>query len=96
MLDKQLMENKLSDLSGYYQRLEELTREDTLDIIKDDLKLHTVERLFQLIVDIAIDINTHIISEKIFTCRMITSVHLSFWEKMASCQWTLPSKLHPR
>lgn len=63
MLDKELVSNKLNDLSGYYQRLEELAREDAIEIIRNDLKLHTVERLFQLIVDIAVDINTHIISE---------------------------------
>ena len=63
MPDKELINNKLADLAGYYEELSDLLAEDTNSILSDHLKLHTVERLFQLIVDIAIDINTHIISE---------------------------------
>lgn len=63
MLDKELVQNKLADLKTYYQKIEEYSREDAINIIKDDLKLHAIERLFQLIVDTAVDINTHIISE---------------------------------
>lgn len=63
MIDKELIKNKLADLSGYYKELTNLTKNDTPGILGDSLKLHSLERLFQLIVDIAIDINTHIISE---------------------------------
>jgi uncharacterized protein YutE (UPF0331/DUF86 family) len=36
------------------------------EVIEDNLKIRAVERLFQLIVDTAVDINTHIISESDF------------------------------
>ena len=63
MIDKELIKNKLADLEGYYKELGSLLAQNTDDILEDSLKLHTVERLFQLIVDISIDMNTHIISE---------------------------------
>ncbi|MFH1564986.1 MAG: DUF86 domain-containing protein [bacterium] len=63
MIDKQLIKNKLNDLRKYYEKLEAVLKEDARMLIEDDLKLYTTERLFQLIVDTAVDINTHIISE---------------------------------
>lgn len=63
MIDKQLIKNKLNDLRKYYEKLKSVLKEDARMIIEDDLKLYTTERLFQLIVDTAVDINTHIISE---------------------------------
>lgn len=63
MIDKELIKNKLSDLKKYYEKLNTVLKEDARIIIEDDLKLYTTERLFQLIVDIAVDINTHIIAE---------------------------------
>ncbi|MFH1188022.1 MAG: DUF86 domain-containing protein [bacterium] len=63
MIDKQLVKNKLNDLRKYYEKLEAVLKEDARIIIEDDLKLYSTERLFQLIVDTAVDINTHIISE---------------------------------
>jgi len=63
MIDKKLVQNKLVDLEKYYQELGNILVADNLDIIKDHLKLRSVERLFQLIVDTTIDINTHIIAE---------------------------------
>lgn len=63
MVDKELIKNKLADIQGYYQELELILEKDVPEIMKDSLKLHTVERLFQLIVDTAVDINTHIIAE---------------------------------
>lgn len=62
MIDVELVKNKESDLQGYLVELHPLLKEESRAIIEDSLKLHTVERLFQLVVDTAVDINTHIIS----------------------------------
>lgn len=66
MIDKELIKNKMADIQGHFRELEPITREETKDIVENNLKLHTAERLFQLIVDMAVDINTHIIAESEF------------------------------
>lgn len=66
MIDKELIQNKMADIQGYFQELNPILKEISRDIIENNLKLHTVERLFQLIVDATIDINTHIITESDF------------------------------
>ncbi len=63
MINKKLIESKLTDLKTYFEKLALLLKEDVRSIVSDDLKLPTVERRFQLIVDTAIDINTHLIKE---------------------------------
>lgn len=63
MIDRELVKNKLADLESYYKELSSLLGEETEAIINDNLKLRSTERLFQLIVDTAIDINTHLIAE---------------------------------
>ncbi|PJE72882.1 MAG: hypothetical protein COV00_02840 [Candidatus Tagabacteria bacterium CG10_big_fil_rev_8_21_14_0_10_40_13] len=63
MIDKELLKSKMSDIQGYFKEMEDLLKEDSRDIIGDKLKLYTTERLFQLIVDTSVDINTHIIAE---------------------------------
>ena len=63
MINKELVASKLVDLKTYFEKLGPLLKEDARAIIDDDLKLSTVERRFQLIVDTAIDINTHVIKE---------------------------------
>ena len=63
MINKKLIESKLVDLKTYFEKLSPLLEEDARSIIDDDLKLSTVERRFQLIVDTAVDINTHLIKE---------------------------------
>lgn len=63
MIDKILVKNKLADIEGYFKELDPLLEESSLNILADNLKIRTVERLFQLIVDTSIDINTHLISE---------------------------------
>jgi len=63
MIDKKLVKNKLADIEGYYKELESVLENSASEIIKDRLKLRSIERLFQLIVDTSIDINTHIIAE---------------------------------
>lgn len=66
MIDKDLIQSKMYDIQGYYKEIEPITKESVKDIIENKLKLRTLERLFQLIVDAAVDINTHIISESGF------------------------------
>ena len=66
MLDKNLIKNKMSDIQGYFGELKPIVDLDIKDILQDNMKVHTTERLFQLIVDTSIDINTHIISESNF------------------------------
>ena len=57
------IQSKLASIQGYFEELSPILDYSVQDIIRDQLKLRTVERLFQLIVDTAIDINTHIIAE---------------------------------
>lgn len=63
MIDRELIKNKMADMQNYLQELEPLLNYKSGDIINDNLKLRTVERLFQLIVDTTVDVNTHIINE---------------------------------
>lgn len=66
MLDQILVTGKFNDIRNYLDELLPLLEKDSRTIIEDYLVLHTVERLFQLIVDSAIDLNTHIISQSDF------------------------------
>lgn len=61
MTDKELIKNKMADIEKYLKELDPILKSGARIIIEDNLRLHTVERLFQLIVDTAVDINTHII-----------------------------------
>jgi len=62
MIDQSLVESKMADLQAYFAELDTIVANDVRDIVADNLKLRSVERLFQLIVDTAVDINTHIIA----------------------------------
>lgn len=62
MIDKLLLENKAADLQAYLEELESMLEEAVEKIIEDHKTLHSIERLFQLVVDGAIDINGHIIT----------------------------------
>jgi uncharacterized protein YutE (UPF0331/DUF86 family) len=64
-LDKNLISKKLALIDKYAKELEPIVAFSEAEIRKDDLKFHTAERLFQLLVDEMIDINTHIIRAKI-------------------------------
>ena len=48
-------------MNGYIAELEPIVKLDKEAIRKDSLKFHSAERLFQLLVDEMIDVNTHII-----------------------------------
>jgi uncharacterized protein YutE (UPF0331/DUF86 family) len=61
MLDKDLIVKKLALIGEYLEELEPLTAQGEGALLADKLKYHTAERLFQLVVDTMIDINTHII-----------------------------------
>ena len=67
MLDKNLITKKLNLIQGYISELEPIVELDENAILDDKLKCHTAERLFQLLVDTMIDINTHIIRTKILS-----------------------------
>ena len=64
-LDKNLITKKLALLDGYISELEPIVASSEEEILNDPLKLHTTERMFQLIVDEMIDINTHLIRVKV-------------------------------
>lgn len=64
MLDQNLLDRKMQLFFKYIDELEPLIAKHTIDELRDDnLKYHTVERLFQLVVDIMVDINVHILKE---------------------------------
>jgi len=65
-MNKNLVVDKMEIIKGYLKELYPLLDLPDKEILDDNLKLHSVERLFQLIVDEAIDINTYIISQKKF------------------------------
>lgn len=64
MLNKDLITKKLALMHEYLEELEPLVVQGEDALLADKLKYHTAERLFQLIVDTMIDINTHIIREQ--------------------------------
>ncbi|MEK7208814.1 MAG: HepT-like ribonuclease domain-containing protein [Patescibacteria group bacterium] len=63
MPDPLLIKSKINEIKNSLDQLLPLLKKEAREIIDDYLVLHTVERLFQLIVDTAIDINTHIINQ---------------------------------
>jgi|SRR3989344_130436 len=66
MIEKELIRQKLVDIRNYLRELKPLLDIDSRLLIEDNIKLHAFERLFQLIVDTTIDINTHIITRSDF------------------------------
>lgn len=62
-IDKTFILKKLEDIQTYIEELEELYSSPREEVVKNYEKLHTAERLLQLIVDTMIDINNHIIKE---------------------------------
>lgn len=62
MTNLDLLKNKMEEIQNYLKELEPILNYESREIIEDNLKIRSVERLFQLIVDTAIDINTHIIN----------------------------------
>ena len=64
MLDKNLIAKKLASIDEYLRELEPLVAQGEDALRADKLKYHTAERLFQLIVDIMIEINKQIIRKR--------------------------------
>lgn len=62
-LSKTFVFNKLNVLKNYLAEIEDLLDSSNEEILKDSLKLHTAERLFQLVVDVILDVNYHFIRE---------------------------------
>ncbi|OGI16653.1 MAG: hypothetical protein A3J63_02160 [Candidatus Moranbacteria bacterium RIFCSPHIGHO2_02_FULL_40_12b] len=62
MPNKELIKKKINKIGVYADELRPILNLKPNDILGDYMKLRTVERNFQLIVDTIIDINTHIIS----------------------------------
>lgn len=61
--EKTFILDKLSDISKYQAELKKLLESSDREILDNFEKLHTAERLLQLIVDTMIDINQHFINE---------------------------------
>lgn len=94
MLDKNLLNRKLKLLSEYVDQLEPLVGGDITDIKNDRVLTAAIERYFQLVVDLMIDVNVHVIREGNFgapddlqdTFNMIGShqvIDSAFAEKIA-------------
>jgi uncharacterized protein YutE (UPF0331/DUF86 family) len=62
MIDKTIIKSKLNDIVNYLKEIEPILKLPPYLIVKDYLKLRTLERDFQLIVDTMIEINTHFIA----------------------------------
>ncbi|KKU77056.1 MAG: hypothetical protein UY03_C0021G0014 [Parcubacteria group bacterium GW2011_GWA2_47_64] len=66
MVDKETVSKKLTRISEYLDELMPFLAYDNHTLKTNKEKLRNVERIFQLIVDEACDINSHIIAEKNF------------------------------
>ena len=62
-IDYILLSKKIELLKGYLTELKDIIAFEEKEILNDSLKYHSTERLFQLVVDIMIDINIHLIRE---------------------------------
>lgn len=67
MANRELIEKKMRNIAEYIGELEPILEIGNREIVEEKVKLRTIERLIQLIVDTAVDINEHIISEEKFT-----------------------------
>ncbi len=65
-LDRKLLERKLKILESYYGELQELLKSSIKEVKADFVKKYAIERLAQLLVDIMLDINLHIIRREDF------------------------------
>jgi uncharacterized protein YutE (UPF0331/DUF86 family) len=62
-IDEETVKDKLTMISEYIAELEPFLRFSNQEIKDDKSKLRNVERLLQLIVDEAVDVNSHLIAE---------------------------------
>ncbi|MBM3181927.1 MAG: DUF86 domain-containing protein [Chloroflexi bacterium] len=61
-LDKELLSQKLLDMTKYLGELESLRVPTFVEYKKDHIKRYAVERLIELVVELATDINRHIVA----------------------------------
>jgi len=61
--DTLFISQKIEEMRGYLNEIEEFFVSSDEDIQKDSAKMHVAERLLQLIVDTMLDINQHFIKE---------------------------------
>lgn len=61
--NKAFISGKLAEIIKYQEELRQHLNFSDQEIIKDSGKMHIAERLFQLIVDLMLDINSHFIKE---------------------------------
>lgn len=67
MIDQEIIQTKIKDIQNYLVEIKPLLGLQTEEILADNLKLRTIERDFQLIIDTMLDINTHIIAAQKLT-----------------------------
>ncbi|MFA5831551.1 MAG: DUF86 domain-containing protein [Candidatus Paceibacterota bacterium] len=67
MINKELIAERMAQMSQFLSELEPLLKKETSEIVHDTVLLHATERLFQLIVDDAVSINNHIITKNGFS-----------------------------
>lgn len=60
-MDKRVISKKIENISQYLTELEPITKYSFKEFLSDYYKLHTAERLIQLIIDTAYDINIYLI-----------------------------------
>lgn len=61
--NKAFISEKLAEIIKYQEELKQHLNFSDQEILKDSGKMHIAERLFQLIVDLMLDINNHFIKE---------------------------------
>jgi len=62
-IDQETVKDKLTMISEYITELEPFLKFSNKELTDDKSKLRNVERLLQLIVDEAVDVNSHLIAE---------------------------------
>lgn len=63
MLDKDLVRRKLARLNMYLERLDPVAQKTFKEYQREDILRFSTERLIQLIVECATDINNHVVAE---------------------------------
>ena len=64
-MKREIITNRIVHIEGYLQELDSLFALDKeTELLRDSVKMHAVERLLQLFVDAAVDINQNIITSR--------------------------------
>ncbi len=62
--EKAFVAKKLEEIAGYLEEVRDLFQDSDTEILGNSTKLHSAERLLQLVVDTMLDVNQHFIREK--------------------------------